>query len=85
MASAFEEAIKEHLELSRRNSALEERLPLDRYRSEETSNHSLFRPEAEARLEDTQEFVLDWPVPSERTAAVDSWLVREAPAFNWGD
>ena len=85
MESSFDSAINDHLELRRRNAALEARLPLDRYRSEETSNHSLFRPEAEARLEETQEFVPDWPVPGERDVAVGAWLVREPPSFNWGN
>ena len=82
--TSFSDAINHHLELRRRNASLEPQLPLDRYRSQETSNHSLFRPEAEARLEDTQEFVPDWPTLGERDA-VDTWLVREAPAFDWGD
>jgi hypothetical protein len=85
MGSSFDSAINDHLELRRRNASLEARLPLDRYRPKATSNHSLFKPEAEARLEETQDFVPDWPVPAERDAAVDSWLVREPPAFDWGD
>ena len=83
MESSFSDAINEHLELRRRNARLEPDLPLARYRSEEISNHSLFRPEAEARLEDTQEFLPTWPVRDED--AVDAWLIREAPAFDWGD
>lgn len=82
--SSFSDAINDHLELRRRNAELEPQLPLDRYRSAETSNHSLFRPEAEARLEETQEFVPDWPTLGERDA-LDGWLVREAPSFDWGD
>jgi hypothetical protein len=81
--SSFNDAINDHLELRRRNAGLEAALPLDRYRTEATSNHSLFRPEAEARLEETQEFVPEWPTLGER-AALDTWLVREAPAFDWG-
>ena len=82
--SSFNEAINDHLELRRRNADLEGSLPLDRYRTEATSNHSLFRPKAEARLEETQEFVPEWPTLGERDA-LDTWLVRDAPAFDWGD
>ena len=85
MASSFDDAIRQHLELQRRNIGLEERLPLARYRGEETSNHSLFKPEADARLEDTQEFVPDWPSRGGNGAALDPWLVRDAPSFDWGD
>jgi hypothetical protein len=81
--TSFADAINDHLELSRRNARLESELPLARYRSEEISNHSLFRPEAEARLEDTQDFAPVWPLRDED--AVDAWLVREAPSFDWGD
>jgi hypothetical protein len=81
---SFSDAINDHLELRRRNASLEARLPLDRYRTKETSNHSLFKPEAEARLEDTQEFVPDWPRLGEQDA-LETWLVREAPAFDWGE
>ena len=82
--SAFDDAINDHLELRRRNACLEPTLPLDRYRTEETSNHSLFRPEADARLEETQDFGPDWPMLGEGEA-LDTWLVRDTPAFNWGD
>jgi hypothetical protein len=82
--SSFSDAINHHLELQRRNASLEAQLPLDRYRSGDTSNHSLFRPEAEARLDETQEFVPDWPTLAEHDA-LDTWLVSEAPAFDWGD
>ena len=82
--SSFSDVIKDHLELRRRNAGLEPTLPLDRYRTGETSNHSLFRPEAEARLDDTQEFVPDWPTLGDQDP-VGSWLVRDAPAFDWGD
>jgi hypothetical protein len=82
--SSFSDAINDHLELRRRNASLESKLPLDRYRTEATMNHSLFRPEAEARLEDTQEFSPVWPSLGEQDA-VGTWLVREAPAFDWGD
>jgi hypothetical protein len=81
--TSFGDAINDHLELRRRNAGLESELPLSRYRSEEISNHSLFRPEAEARLEDTQAFAPAWPLRDED--AVDAWLIRDAPSFDWGD
>jgi hypothetical protein len=82
--SSFSDAINQHLELRRRNASLEDSLPLDRYRTEETSNHSLFKPEADARLEETQDFAPEWPMLG-RDAVLDTWLVRDAPAFDWGD
>jgi hypothetical protein len=86
MGSSFDSVINEHLELRRRNAALEAKLPLDRYRSEEaTSNHSLFRPEADALLEETQEHVPEWVASGERETEIESWIVREAPSFDWGD
>jgi hypothetical protein len=83
MGSLFSDAINDHLELRRRNARLEPELPLSRYLPEEIGNHSLFRPEAEARLDDTQEFAPHWPLRDED--AVDAWLVREPPSFDWGD
>jgi hypothetical protein len=82
--TSFSDAINDHLELRRRNAELEASLPLERYRSGEIGNHSLFKAEAEARLEETQELEPDWPVLSERDA-LDTWLVHEPPAFDWGD
>jgi hypothetical protein len=82
--TSFSDAINDHLELRRRNASLEPQLPLDRYRAHDPANHSLFRPEAQARLEETQEFLPEWPTLGER-ATLDTWLVREAPAFDWGD
>jgi hypothetical protein len=85
MGSSFESVIKEHLELRRRNARLESRLPLDRYRTEETTNHSLFRAEAEARETEPDVFVPDWSAREARETALESWLVRDPPSFDWGD
>jgi hypothetical protein len=85
MGSSFDSVINEHLELRRRNARLESELPLDRYRTEETTNHSLFRAEAEARQTEPEEFEPDWSARDAREAALESWVVREAPTFDWGD
>ena len=67
----FAQVIQEHLELKRRNAALEHELPLGRYLSDDPfENHPLFKTEEQARIEDTQDGVqgieaeetsLDWP------------------------
>jgi hypothetical protein len=69
--SMFAQVIQEHLELKRRNAALEHELPLDRYLSDDPfENHPLFKTEEQARHEDTMDGVqgieaeetsLDWP------------------------
>jgi hypothetical protein len=70
--SLFSQVIQEHLELKRRNAALEHEMPLERYMSEDPfENHPLFKTEEQARIEDTMDGVksivdeptsLDWPV-----------------------
>ena len=69
--SLFASVIQEHLELKRRNAALEHEMPLERYLSEDPfENHPLFKTEEQARVEDTMDGVrsivdeptsLDWP------------------------
>ena len=69
--SMFAQVIQEHLELKRRNAALEHELPLDKYLSDDPfENHPLFKTEEQARHEDTidgiqgieaEETSLDWP------------------------
>src|SRR5881397_4009971 len=69
--SLFAQAIQEHLELKRRNSALEPAMPLERYMHEDPfQNHPLFKTEEQARLEETMDgsesivdepTSLDWP------------------------
>jgi hypothetical protein len=69
--SLFAEVIQEHLELKRRNAALEHEMPLQKYMSDDPfENHPLFKTEEQARVEDTmdgsQSIVdeptsLDWP------------------------
>jgi hypothetical protein len=69
--SVFTQVIQEHLELKRRNAALEHEMPLQKYMSDDPfENHPLFKTEEQARIEDTMDGVvqidehettLDWP------------------------
>src|SRR5436305_1217389 len=71
VSSPFAQVIQEHLELKRRNAALEHELPLGKYMSDDPfENHPLFKTEEQARFEDTQDGIqgieaeetsLDWP------------------------
>jgi hypothetical protein len=70
--SMFAQVIQEHLELKRRNAALEHEMPIEKYMSDDPfQNHPLFKTEEQARVEDTMDGVqsiedeptsLDWPV-----------------------
>jgi hypothetical protein len=83
-ASMFAQVIQDHLELKRRNAALEHEMPLERYLTEDPfENHPLFKTEEQARVEDTMDGVqsivdeptsLDWPT-------VEDTFVN-APAVN---
>jgi hypothetical protein len=54
--SLFSRIIQEHLELKRRNAALDGDMPLARYMVDDPfSNHPLFKSEEQARLEDTMD------------------------------
>jgi|SRR5579862_8486578 len=69
--SLFAQVIQEHLELKRRNAALEHEMPIERYMTDDPfENHPLFKTEEQARVEDTLDGVqsivdeptsLDWP------------------------
>ena len=69
--SIFSQVIQDHLELKRRNAALEHEMPLGKYMSDDPfENHPLFKTEEQARIEDTMDGVqgieaeetsLDWP------------------------
>jgi len=72
-ASVFAHVIQEHLELRRRNSTLEQEMPLQKYMPDDPfENHPLFKTEEQARIEDTMDGAppsivdeptsLDWPV-----------------------
>ena len=70
-SSVFAQVIQDHLELKRRNAALEHEMPIEKYLAEDPfENHPLFKTEEQARVEDTMDGVqsivdeptsLDWP------------------------
>ncbi len=69
--SLFAQVIQEHLELKRRNAALEPEMPIEKYMNDDPfENHPLFKTEEQARVEDTMDgqqsiedeaTSLDWP------------------------
>lgn len=85
MDDSFDLAIKDHLELQRRNRMLEAEMPLSEYRDGRptaTNGHVAIA------LEDTQEWVMpDSPAVLEHEplfpAAEELW--SGTPAFDWGD
>ena len=74
-SSLFASVIQEHLELRRRNAALEHEMPLERYMPDDPfENHPLFKTEEQARVEDTmdgapsivdEQTSQEWPAISE--------------------
>ncbi len=82
--SLFSKVIHEHLELKRRNAALEGEMPLEQYMADDPfENHPLFKTERQARIEDTMDGAqsiveeptsLDWPM------AEDTFIDEPAPA-----
>jgi hypothetical protein len=97
---SFAKVIEEHLELKRRNAALDGSMPLERYKiGDPFANHPLFKTEEQARLEETltgtepipeEELVLAWP--TEETVAGDAaasddedTLWGRSRDFDWGD
>ena len=76
--------IQDHLELKRRNAALEHEMPLEKYmHADPFENHPLFKTEEQARIEDTMDGVdsivdqpttLDWPTTE------DTFIDAPAPA-----
>ncbi len=94
--SLFAQVIQEHLELRDRNRTLEQRMPIDQYKSADPfDNHPLFKTEEQARLEDTIDGVeapelangegtLGWPGES-TSADDDSGLWSRSRDFDWGD
>ena len=78
--SLFAQVIRDHLDLKEKNSDLDRRMPIDRYRSDDPfENHPLFKTEEQARLEETMDGVdpdfvahsadVNLPWPGEETAA----------------
>ena len=78
--SQFARVIQDHLELKRRNSALEHEMPLEKYMHDDPfQNHPLFKTEEQARIEETLDGVesindqatsLDWPTLESRSPRV---------------
>ena len=77
--SLFAQVIRDHLELKERNSDLDPRMPIERYKSADPfENHPLFKTEEQARLEETMDGVdphfvahsagANLPWPGEETA-----------------
>ena len=76
--SLFAQVIRDHLELKERNSDLDPRMPIERYKSADPfENHPLFKTEEQARLEETMDGAPDFvaqdvdtslPWPGEETA-----------------
>ncbi len=85
-ASLFAQVIQEHLELKRRNAALEHEMPIQKYLSDDPfENHPLFKTEEQARIEDTLDGAqgieaemtrLDWPTSDD--TFVDAPTVPDA-------
>jgi len=77
-ASVFAQVIQDHLELKRRNSALEHELPIEKYMTEDPfENHPLFKNEAQARVEDTMDGVqsiVDEPTSLDWASAEDTFV-----------
>ena len=71
--SLFATVIQQHLELRRRNAALEHDMPLERYMPDDPfENHPLFKTEEQARIEDTMDgaqSIVDEPTSVEWPAA----------------
>jgi hypothetical protein len=80
--SFFAQVIQDHLELKRRNAALETQMPLSQYMAEDPfDNHPLFKTEEQARIEETMSgqdsFVEEpstfaWPTEEEIAVAVET-------------
>ena len=77
--SLFAQVIQDHLELKRRNAALEHEMPIQKYMSDDPfENHPLFKTEEQARVEDTMDGTLsivdeptslDWPTVEDTFAS----------------
>jgi hypothetical protein len=91
--SVFAHVIQEHLELKRRNSELEQNMPLQRYETEDPfENHPLFKTEEQARIEETMDGAES--IPPEQLASLapeaeqpvdEDTLWGRSRDFDWGD
>jgi hypothetical protein len=83
---SFGLAIQEHLELQRRNSRLEDEMPIERYR--EPGARRAAASAGSTVLEDTQEWVMpDAPtvIDHEQLFPNPEELWSGTPSFDWGD
>jgi len=82
--SMFAQVIQDHLELKRRNAALEHEMPLQRYLSDDPfENHPLFKTEEQARVEDTMDgaqSIVDEPTSLDWPTVEDTFV--NVPAFD---
>ena len=80
--SLFAHVIQEHLELKRRNAALEHEMPLEKYLTDDPfENHPLFKTEEQARVEDTMDgtqSIVDEPTSLDWPSTEDTFI--DAPA-----
>jgi hypothetical protein len=96
--SLFAQVIQEHLALRDRNSQLENRMPIDRYMSQDPfENHPLFKTEEQARIEDTIDGLeatevvsvatsLAWPGEDAAVGEeTEEGLWTRSRDFDWGD
>jgi hypothetical protein len=93
--SVFAHVIQEHLELKRRNSELDQNMPLDKYEAADPfENHPLFKTEEQARIEETmdgqeslapEQLVSLAPQPEQQPPADDDTLWGRSRDFDWGD
>jgi hypothetical protein len=91
--SVFAHVIQEHLELKRRNSELDQNMPLDKYETEDPfENHPLFKTEEQARIEETmdgQESLAPEQVislaPQPEQPVDEDTLWGRSRDFDWGD
>jgi hypothetical protein len=90
--SVFAHVIQEHLELKRRNSELDQEMPLDRYETTDPfENHPLFKTEEQARIEETMDG--EESIPAEHVASLsppeqapdEDTLWGRSRDFDWGD
>ena len=81
-ASMFAQVIQDHLELKRRNAALEHEMPIEKYMAEDPfENHPLFKTEEQARVEDTMDgaqSIVDEPTSLDWPSAEDTFV--DAPS-----
>jgi len=82
-SSLFATVIQEHLELRRRNAALEHEMPLEKYMPDDPfENHPLFKTEEQARVEDTMDgtpTIVDEPTSHEWAAVSESAFPATPP------